>query len=97
MAAVAPFVRGRLPSYGPLSPPIGGGGHPTETVADAFPRVLAGVLACLATAAADHQNRALNVPLKDDDPEIYHLIQEEKKRQFRGLELIASEVRPRER
>ena len=36
----------------------------------------------------------LNKPLQQDDPEIYQLIQEEKKRQFRGLELIASEVRP---
>ena len=35
---------------------------------------------------------ALNTALKDDDPEIYNLIQEEKRRQFRGLELIASEV-----
>ena len=34
----------------------------------------------------------LNRPLKDDDPELYDLIQKEKHRQFSGLELIASEV-----
>ena len=30
--------------------------------------------------------------LEDDDPEMYNLIQQEKDRQVRGLELIASEV-----
>ena len=30
--------------------------------------------------------------LKDDDPEMYDLINKEKKRQIEGLELIASEV-----
>jgi len=34
---------------------------------------------------------ALNVPLKQDDPELYALIESEKKRQYTGLELIASE------
>lgn len=33
----------------------------------------------------------LNKPLVDDDAELFHLIQEEKRRQFSGLELIASE------
>ena len=31
--------------------------------------------------------------LKDDDPEMWSLLQEEKDRQVHGLELIASEVR----
>jgi len=31
-------------------------------------------------------------PLSEDDPEIWHLVQEEKQRQLGGLELIASEV-----
>lgn len=39
------------------------------------------------------QNVALNKTLKDDDPEIHALIESEKRRQFVGLELIASEVR----
>ncbi|CAG7820152.1 unnamed protein product, partial [Allacma fusca] len=30
-------------------------------------------------------------PLAQDDPEMWHLVQEEKKRQISGLELIASE------
>lgn len=30
--------------------------------------------------------------LKDDDPEIWSLVKDEKKRQLEGLELIASEV-----
>jgi len=30
--------------------------------------------------------------LKDDDPDLFDLIQKEKHRQFSGLELIASEV-----
>ncbi len=38
------------------------------------------------------QNSSLNVPLQDDDKEIYDLIQKEKYRQYSGLELIASEV-----
>jgi hypothetical protein len=35
----------------------------------------------------------LNRPLQADDPELYDLVQKEKRRQFSGLELIASEVR----
>ena len=31
-------------------------------------------------------------PLKDDDPEMWDLIQQERQRQIGGLELIASEV-----
>jgi len=33
-----------------------------------------------------------NEALKDDDPEMYSLVNEEKRRQLTGLELIASEV-----
>ena len=33
----------------------------------------------------------LSTPLKVDDPELYNLIREEKERQRRGLEMIASE------
>jgi len=33
------------------------------------------------------------MPLAEADPEVYALIQKERKRQFEGLELIASEVR----
>ncbi len=33
-----------------------------------------------------------NESLEDDDPEMFSLIQKEKKRQSEGLELIASEV-----
>ena len=32
-----------------------------------------------------------DAPLKEKDPEIYEMIQNEKKRQFEGIELIASE------
>jgi glycine hydroxymethyltransferase len=32
-----------------------------------------------------------DVPLKDKDPELYAMIENEKKRQFAGIELIASE------
>lgn len=32
-------------------------------------------------------------PLPKEDPEIYELIKEEKRRQINGLELIASEVK----
>jgi hypothetical protein len=34
------------------------------------------------------------MPITETDPEIADLIEKEKKRQFRGLGLIASEVRP---
>ena len=33
-----------------------------------------------------------NKPLKEHDPELFNLIEKEKDRQFRGLEMIASEV-----
>lgn len=33
----------------------------------------------------------LNSPLSEFDPEMYELVREEKKRQLKGLELIASE------
>jgi hypothetical protein len=33
-----------------------------------------------------------NESLKDDDPEVWALVNEEKRRQLTGLELIASEV-----
>jgi glycine/serine hydroxymethyltransferase len=32
--------------------------------------------------------------LHDEDPEVFEIIEKEKKRQFTGLELIASEVSP---
>ena len=35
-----------------------------------------------------------NMPITEADPEIADLIEKEKNRQWRGLELIASEVRP---
>jgi glycine hydroxymethyltransferase len=35
-----------------------------------------------------------NMPLSQSDPEIAELIEREKNRQWRGLELIASEVLP---
>lgn len=37
-------------------------------------------------------SRQLYAPLKEVDPEIHSLIEEEKRRQWSGLELIASEV-----
>lgn len=36
----------------------------------------------------------LYAPLQEVDPEIHNLIELERQRQFRGLELIASEVWP---
>ncbi|CAI2179705.1 2874_t:CDS:2 [Funneliformis geosporum] len=39
----------------------------------------------------DAWNSSLNVPLQEEDREIYDLIQKEKYRQYSGLELIASE------
>ena len=41
--------------------------------------------------AVDEWNKCLNVSLKQDDPEIFELIEKEKWRQFSCLELIASE------
>ncbi|KAG5500567.1 hypothetical protein JKF63_03662 [Porcisia hertigi] len=45
--------------------------------------------------ASTHKGRILSLPgntsLKDHDPEVHHLIQEEIRRQLEGLELIASE------
>lgn len=40
---------------------------------------------------ADQMTNMLQEPLKVNDPEMYKIIQEEKKRQLEGLELIASE------
>ncbi|CAG8554759.1 23027_t:CDS:2, partial [Racocetra persica] len=45
----------------------------------------------VATREVDAWNSSLNIPLQDEDKEIYDLIQKEKYRQFSGLELIASE------
>jgi len=42
-------------------------------------------------ASVASYNNGLNTPLKEEDPEIYEIIQHEKRRQFSGLELIASE------
>jgi len=39
----------------------------------------------------DAWNKCLNTPMQQDDPEIYALIEKEKRRQWSGLELIASE------
>lgn len=39
------------------------------------------------TRATNH----LNLPISEFDPEMFELIQKEKQRQLRGLELIASE------
>ncbi|KAJ3344085.1 Serine hydroxymethyltransferase, cytosolic [Gonapodya sp. JEL0774] len=43
------------------------------------------------TKPVDSWNARLNVPLKEDDPEMYELIQKEMYRQYSCLELIASE------
>ena len=40
----------------------------------------------------DSWNAGMNTPLEVEDPEIYKLIEQEKYRQYSGLELIASEV-----
>ena len=40
------------------------------------------------------QNKALYAPLAEIDPEVKNIIDKETWRQFSGLELIASEVRP---
>ncbi|CAG8644374.1 6202_t:CDS:2 [Cetraspora pellucida] len=45
----------------------------------------------VATREVDAWNSSLNIPLQEEDKEIYDLIQKEKYRQFSGLELIASE------
>ena len=41
------------------------------------------------------QNKGLYAPLAEIDPEVHNIIEKETWRQFSGLELIASEVRPR--
>ncbi|KAG0239931.1 Serine hydroxymethyltransferase, cytosolic [Actinomortierella wolfii] len=41
--------------------------------------------------SVDPWNASMNTPLEVEDPEIYKLIQQEKYRQYSGLELIASE------
>jgi len=41
--------------------------------------------------SVDSWNACLNVPLKNDDPELYALVQQEMYRQYSSLELIASE------
>lgn len=43
-------------------------------------------------ANIDSWNAGMNTPLEQEDAEIYNLIQQEKYRQYSGLELIASEV-----
>jgi glycine hydroxymethyltransferase len=40
------------------------------------------------------QNATLYKTLQEQDPEVYKIIEDETWRQFSGLELIASEVRP---
>ena len=40
------------------------------------------------------QNKPLYAPLAEIDPEVQNIIDKETWRQFSGLELIASEVRP---
>jgi len=40
----------------------------------------------------DSWNAGMNTALEQEDPEIHKLIQQEKYRQYSGLELIASEV-----
>ncbi|KAJ3042591.1 Serine hydroxymethyltransferase 4 [Rhizophlyctis rosea] len=42
-------------------------------------------------SAADSWNKCLNIPLEQEDPEVFALVQKEKWRQFSCLELIASE------
>lgn len=42
---------------------------------------------------SSEQQQSLNfLPLKEVDPDLYSIIEKEKNRQLRGLELIASEV-----
>jgi glycine hydroxymethyltransferase len=41
--------------------------------------------------STDYATQHLNQPLSKFDPEMWSLIQQEKRRQLRGLELIASE------
>lgn len=43
------------------------------------------------TKPTDPWNECLNLPLKNEDPELFNLIEQEKYRQYSGLELIASE------
>jgi hypothetical protein len=43
-------------------------------------------------SSVDTWNQCLNKPLEQEDPEMFHLIEAEKQRQYSGLELIASEV-----
>ncbi|TPX32267.1 glycine hydroxymethyltransferase [Synchytrium microbalum] len=45
----------------------------------------------MVASAVDPWNAELNVPLEQEDPEIFNLIEHEKMRQFSCLELIASE------
>ncbi|KAJ1916204.1 glycine hydroxymethyltransferase shm1 [Mycoemilia scoparia] len=45
----------------------------------------------MAQKAPEPYNAFLNTPLKEEDPELYQLIENEKYRQYSGLELIASE------
>jgi len=40
------------------------------------------------------QNKVLYAPLSEVDPEVQNIIDKETWRQYSGLELIASEVRP---
>jgi len=42
-------------------------------------------------AISNGSKEILEIPLKEKDPEIYNLIKEEQRRQFEGIELIASE------
>lgn len=46
------------------------------------------------TMLLSQTSKQLYAPLKEIDPEIHGLIEEEKRRQWSGLELIASEVMP---
>ena len=47
----------------------------------------------MAAASSSQALPIKQLALQDADPEIYDLLQKEQTRQFKGLELIASEVR----
>lgn len=46
----------------------------------------------MSVRAADSWNVCLNTALEQEDKEIYQIVENEKLRQWSGLELIASEV-----
>ena len=88
-----------------VSDPIGLGREAYEVTRDIIRRALPGILKFIDSGALDGKfstdpstmNQPGNLSLERVDPAIFQAIQNERKRQFENIELIASESRPASR